>query len=124
MRDRDPYVEHLLELLTPVGEPTARRMFGGWGLYVDGVMVVLVADEMAFLKVDDESKPAFTAAGSSPFLYSHKGREISMSYWSVPDAALDSPEAMQPWAQLALEAARRKAAAKPARRKPATRRLR
>jgi DNA transformation protein len=40
---------------------------------------------------------------------------VPMSYWSVPEAALDSAEAMQPWARLALEAAARAATAKPAR---------
>jgi DNA transformation protein len=35
-----------------------------------------------------------------------------MSYWSVPEDALDSSDAMAPWAKLALEAARRKAASK------------
>jgi DNA transformation protein len=41
-----------------------------------------------------------------------------MSYVTPPDAALEDPEAMLPWAVLALEAAGRAAAVKRPKRKP------
>lgn len=108
-------VDHLLELLAPLGATNARRMFGGWGLYVDGLIVAIVIDGELLLKVDEASRDAFEAAGCRPFLYRAKGREVPMSYWSVPESALDSPEAMRPWARKALDAALRKPAAKPKR---------
>ena len=115
------FVEHCLELLAPLGQPRARRMFGGHGLYVDDVFVAIIASERLYLKVDAQARPRFEAAGCDAFVYDAKGQAISLSYFSVPDGAMDSPALMQPWARMALAAALRARAAKPsaARRKPA-----
>ncbi|TWI01038.1 DNA transformation protein [Luteimonas cucumeris] len=119
MRRVDPFIAHLLELLSPIGEPTARRLFGGWGIYLDETMIGLVSEETFYLKTDESTRGAFEAAGSSPFVFEarKRARTIVTGYWSVPEQALDAAEAMLPWAQLALEAARRKAAATPKRRR-------
>lgn len=115
MANRDPTVDHLLELLAPMGKAAARRMFGGWGVYVDQVMIALFADGVVHLKVDDLTREAFESAGSAPFVYRSKDRTITTSYWSLPEAALDSSDALQPWARRALQAAQRKALEKPVR---------
>lgn len=112
---RDPAIDHLLELLAPLGVATARRMFGGWGVYLDGEIVVLFTRGVAFAKTDALTRAAFEAAGSAPFVFTSKGRRVETSYWSLPESALDSSEALQPWARLALAAALRKPVAKKAR---------
>jgi DNA transformation protein len=101
----DGFVEHCLELLAPLGAPRSRRMFGGHGLYVDEVFVALIADEVLYLKVDDATRPHFEAAGSQPFVYTGKGKEMTLQYWRTPDDAMESPALMLPWARLALQAA-------------------
>jgi len=115
-------IDWMLELLAPLGAVHARRMFGGHGFYLDARMFALEADGGLYLKVDAASKPAFRAEGSAPFVYEGGGRSVQMSYWSAPDAALDSAEAMLPWARLALLAAERSGKKAPAvtrpRRKP------
>lgn len=116
MGSRDPAVDHFLELMAPIGDAAARRLFGGWGLYLDETIIALFADGVVYMKADALTREAFEAAGSAPFVFHGKGRAIATSYWSLPEAALDSSEALQPWVQLALQAARRKA---PAKRKPA-----
>ena len=108
-------IDHLLELLEPFGPLTARRMFGGWGIYAGGPMVAIVVDGELLLKTDPATRAVFEQAGCRPFVYRARGREVPMSYWSVPASALDSSEAMRPWARLALEAAARAATAKPKR---------
>ncbi len=112
MAAQDPFVAYLLELLSPLGESSARRMFGGWGLYLDGTMIGLVAEETFYLKTDDQTRGAFEAAGAAPFVFEARKRTktIVTGYWSAPEQALDAPDAMRPWAQLALDAALRKAA--------------
>lgn len=107
MKPPDPFVERIQALLTPLGPARARRMFGGHGIFMDDVMFAIVADGELHLKVDPESEPEFTRAGATPFTYRRQGREIAMSYWSAPDGALDDMAALQPWADLALAAARR-----------------
>ena len=108
------FVAYVLELLQPLARVSARRMFGGYGIYGDGLMFALVFDGRLYLKVDDGNKAAFQAAGCAPFVYAGQEKPIEMSYWTVPESALESAEEMTPWARLAMAAALRKASAKPA----------
>jgi len=113
------FLAHLRELLEGAGTVSTRAMFGGHGVYLDGTIVGIVVDEVLYLKTDAETRARFEAAGCAPFVYTGQARPIATSYWSVPGDALDSPQAMRPWAGLALEAALRKAAKKP-RKRPRT----
>lgn len=110
----DPFVEHCLELFAPHGAVRAKRMFGGHGFYIDDLFVALIAYERLWLKVDAATRPRFEAAGCRPFVYDGKGQSITMSYFTVPDDAIESSHAMGPWVRLAMEAALRARAAKPA----------
>lgn len=107
-------VTHCLELLAPLGAVRARRMFGGHGLYVDNYFVALIVFDKLFLKVNAQTQPAFAAAGCEPFVYDGKDKPVTVSYWTVPADAMESPEFMVPWARLALQAALAARAAKPA----------
>jgi DNA transformation protein and related proteins len=112
---------HCAELLAPLGPVRVRRMFGGHGLYLDELFIAIVTGETLYLKTDATTADAFRAAGGRPFQYEGAGRAVTVAYWTVPEAALDSPDGLRPWARLALEAAlRARAAAAPKR--PATKR--
>ncbi len=125
MTARDEDIAWFRELLEPLGTITVRRMFGGAGLYVDGLIVGLEIEGTLYLKTDASSRDLFADAGGRPFVYDGKDKQVTVaSYWTPPDDAMDSPEAMRPWARLALEAALRSAAGKPARKKVAARRSR
>ncbi|GLS92761.1 transcriptional regulator [Piscinibacter gummiphilus] len=120
------YIQHCLELLAPLGPTRARRMFGGFGLYADDLFVALVLGEQLYLKTDSTSRAQFEAAGCAPFVYDAAGKSVTVSYWTAPDEAMESPALMQPWARLAFEAALRARnkpgkAAKPASRRRPTR---
>jgi DNA transformation protein len=107
-------VEHTLELLAPLGAARAKRMFGGWGFYVDDLFIALVAFDRLYLKADADTEAAFRAAGSGPFVYDGGAKPVTMSYWAAPPEALESPAAMAPWAQRAIAAAlRARALSKP-----------
>lgn len=107
------YIDYLQELLSGLGTVAARRMFGGHGFYHDGLIFAIVVEQRLYLKVDDETRPAFTAAGCEAWVYEARGKAMATSYWSVPDEAMDSSEAMTPWARRAYAAALRKTNAKP-----------
>lgn len=113
---QDGYVAWCLELLGSIGTVRAKRMFGGHGLYADDVMIGLIAGEQLYMKSDALTRERWEAAGGRPFAYSRENRAaVTMSYWTPPDDAMDSPAAMAPWARLALEAAlRSRAQRKPA----------
>ena len=121
MERDDAFVDYVLELFAPAGRASARRMFGGHGIYVDGAFCAIAFDGRLFLKTDAQTQAAFAAAGCGPFVYTGQSEPIEMSYWSVPESALDSAEDMRPWLRRALDAAGRKAAKKkPAKKMPAT----
>jgi len=117
------FLAYLTELMRDGGVPTtSRRMFGGHGLYADGVFFAIVDDDVLYLKVDERSRAEFDALGCTPFTYATKeGVQQALSYLRVPDEALERPDAMGRWARLALGAALRKAAStkSPARKKAA-----
>jgi DNA transformation protein len=102
------------ELFAPLGSIRTKAMFGGWGFYCDDFFFALIADEVLYLKADDEENQArFKAAGSEPFRYAYlDGRVMTMAYWSAPEEAMDSPNAMAPWARGALACAVRAGAGK------------
>lgn len=108
------FVDYLLELMAAVGAISARRMFGGYGLYRDGVFFGLVADDTLYLKADDLTRGRFEAQGLTPFAFDapSRGRTISSSYYRCPDEALESAALMQEWVALACAAALRTAAEK------------
>jgi len=107
-RTMSDFLDYLRDLFSEAGPIDLRPMFGGHGLYLEGVIVGIVLDEAVYLKVDDATRARFEAARCSPFVYAMKGRPLTMSYWSVPAEAMDSPQAMRPWAELAHAAALRK----------------
>ena len=102
-----PFVKHLLDTLSDLGDVRSRAMFGGHGIYHDGVMIGLVASGVFYLKVDDGNRTAFEGAGSKPFTYRRKGqtKDMAMSYWEVPVDVLESRAALCQWARDAHAAA-------------------
>ncbi|NUS39731.1 MAG: TfoX/Sxy family protein [Lysobacter sp.] len=103
---------HLRELLAGFGDVAMRPMFGGHGVYREGMIFAIVMEGDLYLTVDADSRARFEAAGCAPFVYSMKGRPLPLSYWSVPAEALEAADAMLPWAELAWAAALRKQAAR------------
>jgi DNA transformation protein len=84
-------------------------MFGGVGIYAGDVFFALIADDTLYLKVDDSTRPDFEERGMSPFRpYGEEGE--TMGYYELPGDALEDPEALRPWAEKAIAAARRKRA--------------
>ena len=58
------FVELLKDALSGLGPVSVRRMFGGAGVYADGVMFGLVADDTLYLKADDDYKARLRGGGA------------------------------------------------------------
>lgn len=100
--------EFIRDQLGQFGPVSIRNMFGGAGIYRDGLMFALIAKEVLYLKVDRLSEPDFLAEGLPPFQYASKdGRNVVMSYYRAPDRCLEDPSEMKVWADRALAAALR-----------------
>lgn len=106
MAPRSQFAALIEELLQPVGPVEVRAMFGGHGVFLDGVMFGLIADDELYLKVDDANRDRFAAAGLAAFVYQADGRLITMSYHRAPDV-LEDWERFEPWVASAIDASRR-----------------
>lgn len=103
------FVAYLLELLENFGDVDAKRMFGGFGIYRDGLMFGLVNNDTFFLKADDLNRPRFEELELPPFTYIRQGKPCALSFFQAPPDALEDPSAMLEWAAGAFAAARRTA---------------
>ena len=87
----DDFIEYMVDQLSQWCHVTTRRMFGGVGLYCESKMFGLIADDAAYLKVDDSNRKQYLEAGSSPFK-PYPNKSTTMSYYEVPPDILDDPE--------------------------------
>lgn len=105
------FVDLLQDLLSGLGPVSVKRMFGGAGIYVDGLMFGLVIGDVLYLKADEATKSEFEAEGLGPFVYDGKAKPVTVNYWRVPERLYDDAAEMTAWARVALAVARRAAAA-------------
>ena len=117
MPEPNPFVERAVALMTPLGPVRARAMFGGWGVFLDSVMLGLIDRDSLYFRVDEETKDKFAAAGSQPFVYEAKGKRMEMAYWLAPEGSLEDSDSLLPWAELGLAAAKRVKAKRPKKKK-------
>jgi len=93
-----------------------RRMFGGVGLFSDGLMFAIISRaDVLYFKTDEISVAAYEMLGANPFTFTRGGVERVMGgYYEVPVEVLDDAEQLAEWAETAQGVARRVDAAKPA----------
>jgi DNA transformation protein and related proteins len=103
--------EALKALFEPFGTVTVKRMFGGSGIYAEGLCFAIELKGEVFLKTDALSQSDFSAVGSTPFVYVAKGQSRPTSYWSLPASAHEDGDELRRWATAGFKAARRVAEA-------------
>jgi DNA transformation protein and related proteins len=104
----DGFRAFVLDQLGELGAVDPRPMFGGVGLYHDGLFFGIVAGDVLYLKVDDRTRRNYVAAGMPPFKpYAH--RPVTMQYYAVPPAVLENPGELALWAKKAVAVAARAA---------------
>lgn len=101
------YVEYVKEVLEHFGGIRVRRMFGGYGVYHKDLMFGLIADDVLYLKADDESTDLFKDKGLAQFQYVKNGKPTKMSYFMAPEEIFDDADGAKAWASLAYDAALR-----------------
>lgn len=103
------FVLYVIELMQSVGPVSYRRMFGGYGLFLGGLMFGLIANNTLYLKADKTTEQEFKSRGLAPFTYSKKDKEVSLSYFQAPEETLEDLDEMNTWANKAYIAALRAA---------------
>ena len=105
MYEENPFATPLQDLLESLGTVQVKSMFGGHGVFLDNLMFGLIADEVLYLKADEENQSAFTDLDLEKFTYHKKGKPFSFSYFEAPEEALDNKEILVDWAKQARGAA-------------------
>lgn len=98
------YLEFVLGQLSGFGDVTYKKMFGGAGLYRDGVMFGGIMNGSLHLKVNDSTRPDFIDRGMEPFFHKPSHRS-SANYYQVPIEILEDSAELEQWAQKAWEVA-------------------
>jgi DNA transformation protein len=85
-------VPHILDLLAdwPV-DLKAKRMFGGIGMFADGVIFGIIVDDVLYFKdtVDAEGKPLVMPFKKEYCQYERNGEAVTLGYFKAPDRAME-----------------------------------
>lgn len=95
------YLEYVGEQLSPLGDVLCRKMFGGAGVFLDGKVFGVVADDVLYLKADASNRQDYANLGMEQFRpFPHK--DMLMPYFRVPDSVLEDREELCRWAARSL----------------------
>lgn len=107
---KQAFANYVVEQMAGFAPVQAKAMFGGFGMYRDGLMFGLIVADQLYFKVDDQSKQLFVDRGLPPFQYEAKGKVSSLRYYQAPAETYDDAEAMAQWAHVAYDCALRQKA--------------
>jgi DNA transformation protein len=113
------FAEFVLEQMADLPSIHKRAMFGGYGIYRDGLMFALIAEQGLYFKANDALADEFTALGLEPFVFTSKGKSVALKYYRAPESVFEAAEEMVLWSEKAFRCAQRSAAGNPARRRKA-----
>ena len=105
MKKRSGFVEFLDEVFEEFGPIEVPKMFGGFGVYHDGVMFALVESDTLYFKADETTKKHFESKGLPQFQYNRAGKVVKMSYYRAPEEIFDDREKAAVWARRAYKVA-------------------
>lgn len=101
-KTKDEYAKFIVEKLSGVGEVSSRAMFGGYGIFHEGLMFALISEGVLYFKVDDSNREIYEKAGSHKFPH-------GISYWEVPAEVFEDTARLYEWANVSVAIAKAKA---------------
>lgn len=101
----DEFLEYVVDQLSTWAEVRAKRMFGGAGLYHQGKMFGLIADDEAYLKVGEANRGDFEKAGSKLF-QPYQNKKTTMPYGKIPSEVLEDRDELARWAEKSFTVAK------------------
>jgi len=99
------FVSYVVELMQSIGPVYSKGMFGGHGIFLEGLMFALVADNVLYLKTDKQTEDDFISKKLEQFSYAKKDEIFKMNYYQAPDEALEDADEMNAWANAAYAVA-------------------
>ncbi len=115
------FLEYVVERLSVIGPVTARKMFGGAGIYYRGQFFALVSDDVLYFKVDDSNRRDYDQAGMAAFRPFADKPNYVMSYYELPGDVLENDALLKAWGLKAVAVAKAKSKSQPFPRKSSNR---
>lgn len=107
MAVNEGFKDYVVDQLEQLGWVTIKKMFGGAGIYYDGIIFGLLADDVLYFKVDDSNRSDYEQTGMEPF-QPFADKPMVMPYYEVPVEILENKELLSDWARKALLASKNK----------------
>jgi len=104
-KQQKEFAAYVVDLMQSMGPVYAKAMFGGYGIFLEGLMFGLIADNVLYLKADKDTEHEFIHKNLSPFIYRKNGKEMKMSYYQAPEETLENVDEMNYWGNLAYKVA-------------------
>lgn len=95
------FKNYVLEQLIGLGDVTVKKMFGGAGLYYEGLIFALIAEDVLYFKVDSSNRIDYEQKGMEPFK-PFDDKPMVMPYYEVPIDVLENREQISEWARKSL----------------------
>jgi DNA transformation protein len=105
--DGSSFVIYVKDMLAPLRNFTFKAMFGGYGIYQDGLIFGLIINDELYFKADKASEKFYLEFDSAPFEYEGKNGMVKMNYWRVPSEVLEDEDLLEKWYKVAIEVATR-----------------
>ncbi len=102
----EEYRDYIEDQLGVIGGVNFKKMFGGFGIFKDGMMFGMISPGDIFrMRVDEQNQSNYEKAGMKQFP-SHHGKK-GMPYWDVPSQVLETTDELKSWAQKSIDVALR-----------------
>ncbi len=107
MAKTNPFHEYVMnEVFYDFDNISSRPMFGGFGIYQDGVFFALIDQDSLYFKVDETSRKDFEELGSKQFTYPMKSGKISsLNYFELPEEIIENREELSKWVEKSVTVA-------------------
>lgn len=100
------FVEYVLDCMEGFGSLSARKMFGGFGLYIGKQIFAIIVDNELYFKADKLLGEEYAQQGSYPFTYEREGKKIALSYYLVPISVIEDKESLKSWFNRSMKVAK------------------
>ena len=100
-RKDSSFQQFVLDQLRDMRGVTCRAMFGGFGLYQEGVFFGIIHKSRLYFKTNERTKQRYVQEGMKPFRPNRS--QTLKNYYEVPADTIDDPDHLVAWAQEAAD---------------------
>jgi DNA transformation protein len=98
MNSSPEYLDFVMDWLLLIDDVGSRAMFGGYGIFHQGLMFALISGDSLYFKVNASNREMYQQAGSRPFPH-------GISYWEVPGEVIEDNPRLLEWAGISIDIA-------------------